>query len=117
MRLLADENVPTPVVLGLRDAGHDVVWVREIARGMPDIDVLAMATEDQRLLITADKDFGELVFREGLATASGVVLIRARTAGPGALVGLVLEALQTREEWGGSFSVIEDDRVRTIELR
>ena len=72
MRILADENVPRPVVLGLRDAGRDVVWVREVARGMPDVGVLAMATGEQRLLVTGDKDFGELVFREGLAMAAGV---------------------------------------------
>jgi predicted nuclease of predicted toxin-antitoxin system len=63
MRLCANENVPGDCVTLLRQRGHDVLWIREVARGASDDGVLAMAQSETRLLLTFDKDFGELVFR------------------------------------------------------
>ena len=77
MRVLADENIDPDLVGWLRDQGHDVLSIREAARGAPDTRVLALAVEESRVLLTADKDFGELVFRHGLP-ATGVVLLRFR---------------------------------------
>ena len=75
MRLLADENMHPRVIQALRAAGHDVVAVSEVARSAPDDDVLALADSEQRVLLTFDKDFGELVFLWGLNSA-GVILLR-----------------------------------------
>jgi predicted nuclease of predicted toxin-antitoxin system len=63
----------------LRGQGHDVLSIRQVARGTPDPDVLRIASETGRILLTADKDFGELVFRQGLV-AAGIMLLRFRTA-------------------------------------
>ena len=63
MRLLADENIPKLAVDVLRDRGHEVVWVRQNAPGIPDREVLSLAQAEERLLITCDKDFGELARR------------------------------------------------------
>ena len=60
MRLLADENFPGAAVAALEAAGHDVVWVRTEAPGTIDSDVLAWAAREERILLTFDKDFGEL---------------------------------------------------------
>ena len=76
MRILADENVPGPVVSGLRGAGHDVVWVKEAMPGARDREVLECGRVDARLLVTYDKDFGELAVRSGLPPKSGIVLFR-----------------------------------------
>ena len=78
MRLCANENVPGDCVAVLRQRGHDVLWVREIARGSGDDAVLAKAQSEARVLITFDKDFGELVFRRGKAASRGIVLFRLR---------------------------------------
>lgn len=72
MRLLANENVPGPVVVALRAAGHDVLWVKERMAGAKDRDVLARAQADARLVVTFDKDFGELAVRSSLPSSSGV---------------------------------------------
>lgn len=74
MKFLADENLPRPIVRRLRQDGHEVTYVSETALGIPDAGVLAMVGEDQ-VVVTEDKDFGELVFRERLRT-SGVLFIR-----------------------------------------
>lgn len=75
VRLLADENVQAPLVQALRDEGHDVLYIAEQASGITDDEVLSMAAQQERLLLTEDKDFGELVFRlkRGLP---GVILLR-----------------------------------------
>jgi predicted nuclease of predicted toxin-antitoxin system len=46
----------------LRDAGHDVTWMRTLVPGLPDAGVLATATTERRVVVTFDKDFGSLVF-------------------------------------------------------
>jgi predicted nuclease of predicted toxin-antitoxin system len=75
MNFLADESVDQPVVEGLRADGHDVLAVAEIAPSIPDESVLTMANQREAILLTADKDFGELVFRQHRISA-GVVLMR-----------------------------------------
>jgi predicted nuclease of predicted toxin-antitoxin system len=63
MRLLADENIPLESVRALRDAGHDVYAASEGVRGEPDERHLARAIAEDRLIVTFDRDFGELVTR------------------------------------------------------
>ena len=116
LRLLADENLARALVEALRSDGHDVAWIREIRRTMPDGDVLALAQRDQRILITADKDFGDLVFRARLAADAGVILLRTVEAGPDVIVHRVLESLATDTVWAGHFVVIDEDRVRVTPL-
>ena len=76
MRILADENFPGDAVAALRDQGHDVLWVRADAPGITDREVLSLAQAEGRIVITFDKDFGELAFRFGLPASSGIVLFR-----------------------------------------
>jgi len=75
VRFVADESVDGPIVRGLRTAGHEVTYVAELAPGIEDEAVLALARERDAVLVTADKDFGELVFARNLPHA-GVILIR-----------------------------------------
>jgi predicted nuclease of predicted toxin-antitoxin system len=75
MRILADENVARDIVAWLRNAGHDVLFAAEIKAGAPDVDWAMRAEREQRVILTSDKDFGELVFRDGLTTY-GVILMR-----------------------------------------
>ena len=74
MKLLADESVDNPIVDALRMDGIDVSYIVEIAPGMDDTIILHLSNDEQRILLTQDKDFRELVFRLK-STHSGVVLI------------------------------------------
>lgn len=67
MIILADKNVESRVVSLLREKGYLVRYIAEFARGIPDENVLNRAVEADELLLTADKDFGELHFHKGLA--------------------------------------------------
>lgn len=75
MQLFADENVPRAIVVRLRSRGHDVLYASEAEPGASDRDWLARAEAERRVILTSDKDFGDLVFRDRLTT-HGVVLIR-----------------------------------------
>lgn len=75
MKIVADENISDLIVEKLRSQGHDVTYIRESAKGSLDPRVLAIATADNALLITNDKDFGELVYYRR-QEYSGVLLLR-----------------------------------------
>jgi predicted nuclease of predicted toxin-antitoxin system len=116
MRILADENFPRDAVLALRECGHDVTWVRSDAPGISDIEVLARAQGGNRVLITFDKDFGELAFRSGLPASSVIVLFRISATSPSYIARVAVAALESRADWTGHFAVVEDDRIRMTPL-
>lgn len=75
MNFLADEGVDRQIVERLRQTGHQVLYVAEFEPGTSDEAILSQANDLHAPLLTADKDFGELVHRQGLIHA-GVILIR-----------------------------------------
>lgn len=70
-----DENTGPKVARWLRDQGHEVFSVYEEARGMKDDEIMRKAFVEDRILITNDKDFGEMVYRER-RPHKGVMLLR-----------------------------------------
>ena len=66
MKLLADENVPLRTVMALRRSGEDVLAVAEVSPGAGDEDVLRLGRTQGRVIVTFDRDYGELVFRQRL---------------------------------------------------
>ena len=75
MKLLADECCDASLVLAIREAGSDIEFVAETHRGIQDKEVIDLAWKEERLLLTEDKDFGELVVRLGYQI-KGVLLLR-----------------------------------------
>ena len=116
MRFVADENVPSAVVIELRQLAHDVTSIKETSPGAEDSIVLAIAQAEERVVLTCDTDFGELAFRSGLPAACGVVLIRLDWADPAADNACVMAALISRGSWAGVFAVVERDRLRVRPL-
>lgn len=112
MRFLADENFPRDAVLALQQQGHDVVWIRLDAPGSSDQEILTRAQAEERIILTFDKDFGELAFRFGLPATSGIVLFRLPLLKPTSLISIVISVLATRSDWSGLFTVVESDRIR-----
>ena len=111
MRILADASLQRASVAALQVAGHDVVWVLTDSPRMKDEDILARAGIEGRLLIAADKDFGELVFGRRLPAPNGVVLLRARGSADTRASALV-RAVDSREDWSGLFLLVENDDTR-----
>lgn len=70
------------------------------------------AQRELRVVVTFDKDFGELAFRRGLAASVGVVLFRITLTSPEHAVRAAVAAFASRADWIGQFAVVEDDRIR-----
>jgi predicted nuclease of predicted toxin-antitoxin system len=112
MRFLADENFPAAAVKAIEAAGHDIVWVRTETPGASDPEVLAWAVREERILLTFDKDFGELVRAATLPKSCGVVLFRMTMPKPGDIGAILSGLITAREDWPGHFSVVEPGRIR-----
>lgn len=116
MRLLTNENIPASVVVLLRSRGHDVLSVKESFRGSSDDAILARAQQDARVLVTQDKDFGELAFRRRAAAQRGVILFRLQGQDPDLDIARMVAVIECRADWDGCFAVATDDRLRIRQL-
>ena len=76
MRILVDENMSGDVVNTLTAAGHDVLWAKSEDPGADDIDLLNRATQEGRVLVTYDSDYGDLVHADRRPAPYGVLLFR-----------------------------------------
>jgi predicted nuclease of predicted toxin-antitoxin system len=116
MNFLADESVDRQIVDALREDGHAVLYVTEMDPGISDDEVLDKAEKGSAILITADKDFGELVFRQQRIT-KGVVLVRLAGLLPSkkaeiasTMIKKHLDAIQN------AFSVISPNAIRIRQI-
>ena len=112
MKFLADECVDRQIVDRLRQESHEVLYVAELEPGITDDAVLNLANQKNSFLLTADKDFGDLIFRQD-KIASGVILIRLAGLSPEVKAEIVANAI--REHAGEllqAFTVITPVTVR-----
>jgi predicted nuclease of predicted toxin-antitoxin system len=116
VRWLVDECLDAGLVSHLRAAGHDVMYMAEVAPAVSDTEVMLRAQTEQRILLTEDKDFGDLVFRHG-RSVPGVVLSRIDPA-MHELKRVRLDAAIHRfgENLLGRYTVIEEARLRSRPL-
>lgn len=112
MRFLVDECTGPAVAAWLRNAGHDVFSVYEDQRGIDDDTVIQKAFDEQRILITNDKDFGEKVYRERRAH-HGIILMRLDDErAPAKIATLHRLFAQYADQLQGRFVVVTETRVR-----
>ena len=112
MKIVADENVDQQIVDRLREAGHEVLFVAELDPGIYDEAVLLRSRQTNAILLTADKDFGELVFRQRLVHA-GVLLIRLAGIEPDIKATLVAAIFDRHgEELSAGFAVLSEHSLR-----
>ncbi len=116
MKLFADENLARLLITRLREQGHDVLYASEVQPGATDTNWLARAESEGRVILTADKDFGDMVFRDRL-TSHGVVLLRLREIGLSERVARLEQAWATVEAHPiGKFIVITRGKIRVRDL-
>jgi predicted nuclease of predicted toxin-antitoxin system len=113
MQLIADENFPLISIRLLRQSGYDVTSVTEDSPGIEDTEVLARAVNEQRIILTFDRDYGELIYRFRLPAPKGVIYLRFRPHSPEEPASLLLNLLQTEElQFEGRFTIVERDKIR-----
>jgi predicted nuclease of predicted toxin-antitoxin system len=112
MKILVDVSAGLAIVEVLRTLGHDVASVRDRDARMADTDILAWAVAESRVVVTMDKDFGELVYRAGQAHA-GVLLLRLEGARAPEKERVTLEIFHHyADQLPGRFAVYQDGRLR-----
>ncbi|HEX8584542.1 MAG TPA: DUF5615 family PIN-like protein [Allosphingosinicella sp.] len=94
MRILADENMHPLVVTQLRQAGLDVDYVRDTAPGMSDEEILARPDIGEMVLITLDRDFGDLIFNRGYPQPRAILYSRLSRALPEAITQRILKIVE-----------------------
>lgn len=112
MRFLANENFPDPSIRILRDQGYEVKSIRTDAPSISDHQVIAMAQDEERIMLTFDKDYGELIFKDGIGSPPAVLFLRYRGRDPKAAAALIQDALTAGTVLEGRFTVIEEDGIR-----
>jgi predicted nuclease of predicted toxin-antitoxin system len=115
-KFLANENVPIEVVEAARLAGLDLTWIKDLSRAADDDDVLALGCSESRVLLTFDKDFGEMAFRQGKTSVAGVILLRLRLRDPDYLARFAKALLLQPVIWEGHFCVAREGRMRMVPL-
>ena len=116
MRFVADENLPRAAVAALRAGGHDVLWIREDMPRASDEQIVMRSTEEGRILLTFDKDFGELAFRARLPVKCGIVLFRLQMPKTVEAGERIARLVMARSDWAGRFSVVAPGRLRMRDL-
>lgn len=112
MKFLADECCDLSMILYLREEGHQVDYIQENNPGVTDTEVLEKAYREKRVLITEDKDFGELIYRFR-KPAFGIILLRFDPLDQNNKIqkmGYIASQLQSKLE--GNFLVVNSEKIR-----
>ncbi len=112
MKFVADKNLDFPIVQILRNNGHELIYILESYSGIKDDEVLRIANEAEAILLTQDKDFGELVFRLK-HIHKGVILVRLDGKKPKEKAEIVLSIIEKhKNQLTNAFTVIYEDFVK-----
>lgn len=111
MRLLCDANIGSTVARALAAEGHDVVRAAHLGARVPDGQVLAAAVAEQRVLITCDSAFGDLVFHRGHRPPPSIIFVRFEPEDVRDIAPRILAVLET-ERLMNHMIVIDDRQVR-----
>jgi predicted nuclease of predicted toxin-antitoxin system len=113
IKLLADENFPLASVELLEIKKYDILSVSKIFSGKSDRDIIHLANQEERLILTFDRDFGHLIFKEGIIPKMGIFYFRLQKFEPSLPANVVMDLLQNNTfETVGTITVIEDNFIR-----
>jgi len=117
MDFLANENFPLLSVRLLRHAGHRVVSIIQEAPGSKDEDILKRAHAERLIILTFDRDYGELIYRYQALPPAGVVYFRFAPATPSEPAEILIKVMDRADlSVIGKFTIVERDRVRQRSL-
>jgi predicted nuclease of predicted toxin-antitoxin system len=115
MRFLVDECVGNSVCNWLIEEGHNIVSVYEVYRGFIDEDIIKIANKENRIIITDDKDFGEIVFRNKIPH-KGIILLRLSDRRSSVKIEILKRVLKYHSsKLNDNFIVITEKKIRITE--
>jgi len=112
-KLLANENVPLDSVTYLKNRGYDIKAIGIESFGISDKEVMAFAIAEERIIITFDRDYGELIFKHNFKPNEGVIYLRISEY-ESELPGIIIEnlLLNTNFDTYRKLTVIDNDGIR-----
>ena len=115
MKFLADENIPYRVVKRLREDGVDIISVYDVGRGITDSEVAELANREGRILVTFDKDFGTILFVEGLKLP-GLILLRFPPRNVEYIYKNLKAVLSKEMDFQGKIVSVHEDKIRIARM-
>ena len=113
MKFLANENFPYSSIKLLRDSGFAVISITETISGAKDIEVLNKAVNENLIILTFDKDYGEMIFKHKLTSPPAVIFFRLKNNLPEDAAKVLLDRINNEKiEFASYFTVIEDEETR-----
>lgn len=113
MKFLANENFPLPSVRLLERHDYVIQSITELSPGISDIEVLSKAARDEQVILTFDRDYGELIYRLQLPPPFGILYFRYQPLTPLEPAEQLLKILQRQDiTLKARFTVLERDQIR-----
>jgi predicted nuclease of predicted toxin-antitoxin system len=116
IQLLADENVPKETLDLLKKQGVDIISVTHFGFGLSDSEILDLANKNGRIVVTFDKDFGQLIFREKRKTR-GLMLLRFVPKSPQQIAKRIQQVLNTRLKMENCVVTVKKDSIRATPVK
>lgn len=107
MKFIVDENLSKKLARFLNQLGHPTLRVRIINPGVEDYQVLELALSKDSILVTSDKDFGELIFKENLAHC-GIIFLRLQDETPDNTIRVIQKLIPKFDEVKNNFVVVTE---------
>jgi len=115
LKFLADENIPYSVVKRLQKEGFDILSVYDVKRGIPDQEVARISSEEDRILITFDKDFGMILFVENLKMP-GLILLRFPPKSADYIYSKLKTTLSIGVDFRDKIVSVHEDKIRVAKI-
>ena len=114
---LADENIPLSVIKQLRKEGYYIISVIEDFKRASDKKILELSSKNKWIIITFDKDFGELIYKQKYEKPFGIIFLRVPPKSPDYIFHIMKWLLlQTNISFEGNFLIVNESKVRVIKL-
>jgi predicted nuclease of predicted toxin-antitoxin system len=112
MKFLANENIPLPSVKILRGKGFEVYSIIEEKPGIKDSEVLEIAIKNNLIILTLDRDYGEIIFRFAASNPPSVIYFRDKSNNPLFVGNMLLQLLEQGVSLENQFTVVDKDNIR-----
>lgn len=113
MKFLANENLPLATILKLKSSGWDVLSISLDSPSITDEEVMKIAIEEKRTIITFDRDYGTLIYQYGYRPPAGVIYLRLQDFTPEEPANFLLNLINnTTLTFIGLFTVVDENNIR-----
>ena len=112
MKFLANENFPYPSIIKLRQADYDITSILDISPSISDEEVMQIAITEKRIILTFDRDYGELIFKHGYKPVAGVIYFRLFDYTPEQPAQYLITIFNQHLTFEFLFTVIDESSIR-----